>query len=107
MLWSFAYHGFAVLNTYAAARAIGWNAPSMGELFVVVPLVLILSTIPLTPSGWGIQEGAFFYFLQRIGGTEAQSLGVGLVLRAKTLIIAALGGILWALMRPSKSADRA
>ena len=101
MLWSFAYHIFAVLNTYVAARAIGWDAPDIAGLFVVVPLVLIVSMIPLTPSGWGIQEGAFFYFLQRLGGSDAQSLGVGLVLRAKTLLLAMIGGLIWAAMKRS------
>jgi len=95
MIWSFTYHALAVLNTYVAAQAVGWQEPDLLGLFVVVPLVLIVSMLPLTPSGLGVQEGAFLFFLQRIGADEGQALGVGVVLRAKTFLIAAIGGLLW------------
>ena len=71
-------------------------------LFIVVPLVLLVSMVPLTPAGIGIQEGAFLFFLQRIGATEAQGLGVGVVLRAKVMVIAMLGGLLWLYVRKSE-----
>lgn len=99
MLLSFAYHSLTVANTYLCARAIGWESPDIGGLFVIVPLVLLVSIIPLTPSGLGVQEGAFLFFLERIGATRTQGLAVGLLLRAKVLFIALCGGLLWAGMR--------
>lgn len=99
MLLSFAFHMLTVLNTYLAARAVSWESPDIGGLFVVVPLVLLVSMLPITPSGIGIQEGAFLFFLERIGATQAQGLGVGLVLRMKVLLVALLGGLLWSLTR--------
>ena len=107
MLWSFAYHSLAVVNTYVAAQAVGWENPSFAGLFVVVPLVLIVGMVPVTPSGLGIQEGAFLYFLKRIGGTQAQGLGVGIVLRAKTLIIALIGAFLWSALRSKSTTEKA
>jgi len=95
MLLSLFYHSLTVVNTYIAARAIGWDSPDIGGLFVAVPLVLLVSMIPVTPSGLGIQEGAFLFFLERIGGSREQGLSVGLVLRAKAMIIAAVGGLLF------------
>lgn len=95
MALSFVYHVLTVLNTYVAARCVGWEDPGLGGLFVVVPLVLLVGMVPITPSGIGLQEGAFLFFLQRIGATEAQALGVGLVLRAKVFVIALVGWLLW------------
>lgn len=95
LLLSLFFHVLTILNTYLAARSIGWEDPNIGALFVVVPLVLIVSMAPITPSGLGIQEGAFLYFLQQIGGTRAEGLGVGLVLRAKAILLAIVGGFLW------------
>ena len=96
LLWGFAYHGFAVLNTYVAALAIGWTDPSLAGLFVATPLALIVGMVPLTPSGLGIQEGAFLFFLERVGATRSQGLLVGILLRVKTVAIGLVGGlILW------------
>jgi uncharacterized membrane protein YbhN (UPF0104 family) len=95
MALSFLFHLLTVVNTYAAGWAIGWESPNFGGLFVVVPLILLVSMIPITPSGLGLTEGAFVFFLQRVGATEVEGLGVALVLRAKVVIIAAVGGLLW------------
>lgn len=109
LLLSLCFHCLTVLNTYFAARAIGWADPSIGGLFVIVPLVLLLSMVPLTPSGIGVQEGAFLWFLQHIGGTQAQGLGVGLILRAKIVLLGIIGGLLWLQLRnpgPGLDCDR-
>ena len=95
LLLSLFFHCLTVLNTYLAARSIGWQDPDVAGLFVVVPLVLLVSMAPITPAGLGIQEGAFLFLLQRIGGSHAQGLGVGLVLRAKVMLLGIVGGLLW------------
>ena len=98
-LLSLAFHTFTVINTYVAALAVGWEHPDFFGLFVIVPLVLLVSMAPITPNGLGVQEGAFFFFLQRIGGTSAECLAVPLVLRAKTMLAAISGGLLWLKIR--------
>ncbi len=108
LLLSLFFHCLTVLNTYLAARSVGWEDPDIAGLFVVVPLVLLVSMAPITPSGLGIQEGAFLFFLQRIGGTHAQGLGVGLVLRGKIMLLGIVGGLLWLHVRgqsPKKDTD--
>lgn len=92
---SFLFHFLAVINTYVCALAVGWQEPSFGGLCIVVPLVLLVSMVPLTPSGLGLQEGAFLFFLQRVGATHGQALAVGLLLRAKILVLAVIGGLVW------------
>jgi len=99
MFWSICFHFGTVVNTYTAARAIGWTNPDFGGLCIVVPLVLLVGIAPITPSGIGIQEGAFLFFLQRIGASRAEALGVGLVLRAKNLVTAFVGWGIWSTMK--------
>ncbi len=101
MFYSVLFHFFAVVNTYVAALAIGWSEVSFARLCVVVPLVLLVSAAPITPSGIGVQESAFVYFLTRIGATAAEGLGVGLVLRAKGIVTACIGGLIWIVFRES------
>lgn len=92
---SLVFHTLTVVNTAAAAAAVGWSDPSFADLFVVVPLILLVASIPITPSGLGIQEGAFYYFLHKVGATPEQALGVAVVLRVKTYALALVGGVFW------------
>ena len=89
------YHTVTVVNTLAAAAAVGWSQPPVAELFVVLPLILLVGALPLTPNGLGIQEGAFFFFLCAVGASPAQALGVALVLRAKSYVLALFGWLVW------------
>lgn len=102
---SFLFHSLAVVNTVAAAYAVGWFHPPIWELFVVLPLILLIGAIPVAPSGLGIQEGAFLFFLQGIGASPAQALGVGIVLRAKSYVLALCGGLIWLSIRGEGKAD--
>ena len=102
MFWSVLFHFGTVVNVYIAARAVGWDDPNFVQLCTVVPLVLLVSIAPITPSGLGIQEGAFMFFLQRIGASHAESLAIGLLLRAKQLVTAFVGWVLWVNFKSKK-----
>ena len=95
MALSFVYHSLTIANTLAAAYAVGWWEASAIELFVVVPVILLIGAIPITPGGLGLQEGAFFVLLQGIGATAPQALGIGLILRAKSYLLALIGGVIF------------
>lgn len=96
---SLLFHSLTVVNTIAAAAAVGWFGVPVGDLFVVLPVILLIGSLPITPSGLGIQEGAFLFFLTGLGASPAQALGVGVVLRVKSYLLAALGGFVWLTVR--------
>lgn len=93
LFWSVLFHSLTVVNTYFAALSLSLDSVSFIDLFVIVPLVLLVSMIPITPGGIGIQEGAFVFLLGRIGLPPAEALSIALLLRTKTLLLAVLGGI--------------
>ena len=101
-LLSLVFHFLTVINTAAVAYAVGWYNPPIFDLLVVVPLILLVGAIPVAPSGLGITEGAFYFFLHGIGATPEQAVGIGLVLRAKGYILAVLGGIVWLAIKRDK-----
>ncbi len=84
-----------VLNVYACAWAIGCDTLNLWALAVAVPLILALSSIPLTPAGLGIQENVFLYFLQSLGANSGQALSVALLMRAKLVFLAFGGWVAW------------
>ncbi len=95
ILLSFLFHTFTVINTLLAAYMLAWyNAPIV-DLFITLPIILIVSAIPLTPNGLGLQEGAFFVILQSLGASAEQALGIALLLRTKLYILGLLGGIIY------------
>lgn len=102
---SFLYHSLTVVNTVIAAKAVGWDTAPIGDLFVVLPIILLVGSIPATPNGLGIQEGAFYFFLHGLGATPGQALGVAVVLRAKSYILALTGGVAWLAIRKERRED--
>jgi len=104
MLLSFLYHSLTVVNTMVCAYAVGWNSAPPLELFVVLPLILIAAALPVSPNGLGIQEGAFYFFLHGVGATPAQALAIGLVLRAKSYVLAFVGWFAWMFYKSEGSA---
>jgi uncharacterized protein (TIRG00374 family) len=102
---SFLYHTCTVVNTLVAAQAVGWDTAPIWDLFVVLPIILLVGSIPATPNGLGIQEGAFFFFLRGVGATPAQALGIAVVLRAKSYILALVGGVAWLRVRGDAPRD--
>jgi len=93
LFWSVLFHSLTVVNTYFAAMSLSIDSVSFLELFVVVPLVLLVSMVPITPGGIGIQEGAFVFLLGRIGLPPVEALSIAILLRTKTLLLAVLGGV--------------
>lgn len=94
ILLSFLFHALTVLNTLIAAYMLGWYNVSVLNLFLVLPIILTISAIPITPNGLGLQEGAFFVFLQSIGATSEVALGIALLLRIKSYFLALIGGVI-------------
>jgi glycosyltransferase 2 family protein len=57
---------FTFLNVYLLFKAMGFEISLVNHL-VIVPIIQIISLIPLTLSGLGIREGAFVYFYGFLG----------------------------------------
>jgi uncharacterized protein (TIRG00374 family) len=92
---SYLYHTFTVINVIATGYVVGWVNPPVSDLFVALPLVLLISALPLTPNSLGIQEGAYFYFLTGLGASNSSALAIGLVLRAKQYVLALIGWVVF------------
>lgn len=101
------FHLLTIVNTWAVSEALGWSGSSFLDLATVVPLILIIGAIPVSPQGLGIQEGAFFFFLRAVGYPDGIALAVPLVLRAKSYFLAILGGFVWLGLPPSGSPKEA
>ncbi len=106
MLWSVAFHALTIVNVQVACRAFG-ETPRLLDLAAAVPMVLLVSSVPVSLAALGILEGAYVFFLSRIGVPAPAAMAVALLLRAKTLLLALLGGLLFAVRREPETAGPA
>jgi len=70
-------------------------------LLFVVPAVICLSALPLTPGGLGVRDNLYVYLLSlpQIGIRSDKALAISLVAYACSLFWSALGGVLYLAMR--------
>ena len=98
MGWSLAFQLMTIVNTQAACMSLGLEV-SFLDLMVLVPMVLLVAAVPLSPGGLGLLEGGFVFFLAMAGLTEPEAFSVALILRGKNLFLALIGGLLLLLRR--------
>lgn len=92
---SFLFYLFAVVNVYFSSLAFGTLVP-FEMLVVIVPVVLVISMIPISLGGIGLQEWAYVFCFTAIGADGSLGLLVGLLMRVKGLAYGLLGGVLYA-----------
>ena len=91
----------SILINYQIALGLGLNV-SMKYFFLFIPIISVISAIPITFAGWGVGESMYKYFFGLV--TEACSLAVtmSIIVRLITLILNLFGGIFYIFHKPPK-----
>lgn len=83
--------------------AIGLGAPlSPLDAFVLVPLVILSSAVPISIGGWGVREGAMVAALGLAGIASDKALAISVLLGLGGLIVGLFGGLVW-LIAPERT----
>ncbi|AWM01946.1 lysylphosphatidylglycerol synthase transmembrane domain-containing protein [Bradyrhizobium amphicarpaeae] len=83
--------------------AIGLDAPlSALNAFVLVPLVILSSAVPISIGGWGVREGAMVAALGLAGIASDKALAISVLLGLGGLIVGLFGGLVW-LIAPERT----
>ena len=95
LLMSIGVHMLATTGIYLVAVGLPGNVPSFGEHFLVVPLALVASALPLPLMGLGAFEAVIVILYTSLPVAvpvgESQGLVVALGYRIITILIAAVG----------------
>lgn len=94
MAYSYVFYLLAAVNVYIGGLLLGVQS-SLAQLFVVTPIVMLIAAIPITLNGLGTREWAFSVYLASAGTTPEQGLAIALALRAQTIFLSVVGGILF------------
>ena len=106
MCWSALFYAGAVVNVYLGCRALG--APvDLWNIAAVVPVVLLISMLPITLGGLGLAELGYVIAFTALAMDPAVGLTAALLLRAKVLLWSS-SGYLWKILlqRNEQTADR-
>lgn len=97
MIISFLFYMVAVVNVYLGCLAFGVQMPLV-KLFMGVPIILVISMIPITLGGIGLSEWAYFLIFTKLGATGSLGLSVALLMRVKAVAFGLLGGVFYSSM---------
>jgi uncharacterized protein (TIRG00374 family) len=100
-LWSLVFMVLAITNVYSSAMAFYRPIP-LSQIAVIVPVILLVSMVPLTFNGLGIQEWAYVLLFSFIGLPGSVGLSAIILIRAKDLLFAILGGIVYPFIKLSR-----
>jgi len=102
---SILFHLTAMVYIYVSSRAFGVALPAR-TLLVIVPVIMFISSLPITVGGLGLFEWAFFFTFGASGAGSSPGLLVGLLIRANSLLFSLWGGIVYAVRGVGKGSGR-
>ncbi|MCI0746652.1 MAG: flippase-like domain-containing protein [Verrucomicrobia subdivision 3 bacterium] len=100
MAVSMALNAFCVLQILVLCRGLNIKVPILA-MFLIVPIIICISAIPITPSGLGVRENLFVFLLagpvMQVPPTLA--LALSLLAYAGSLFWSIVGGIVYVTFR--------
>ena len=89
-----------VLQFLAVARGLSLVISPL-VLLVIVPMIICVSALPITPSGLGVRENLYVLMLAvpEISVTATQALSLSLLAYAGSLVWSLIGGLVYASLK--------
>jgi hypothetical protein len=87
-------HSSAIFGVFCFGRALGITGVGLTSFFVIVPICFILSSIPLTPAGWGVGEMLFQTFFGAVGVAATTAVTMSVVYRLTQALWTLPGGVM-------------
>jgi hypothetical protein len=104
---SFVCHFTTIVGVYGFARSLGIAAPFHAFL-VFVPVIVMISAIPVSVSGWGVQEAVYQVFFGTVGVGATEAITLSFVYRLCAAVIWSLpGGLILMLLKDRASVKEA
>ena len=67
----------------------------LGYYFVYVPVIFVISMLPISVAGIGVREGSFVYFFSQVGASKPEAFSLSLAVFLQAVGLALLGGALY------------
>ena len=100
LILSAVIHLLTVLTVMLLAWGLGIQA-RFSDGLMIVPTVVLLTTLPISVAGWGVREGAMVAGFGLIGVPADGALAVSVLYGLATVIVSLPGGVVWLVGRSS------
>jgi glycosyltransferase 2 family protein len=98
VFFSLILQSLAILIYYILCRSLHLDIPLI-DIFLFLPMISLVSMIPISLGGLGIREGMTVYLFQKIGIDSAHALSLSLAWFSIILLSSAVGGAIFAFQR--------
>ncbi len=97
VLMSLTVHAMLVISLFLIARGLYTTPPTLGDHFVIMPIGLLASALPITPAGVGVFEAAIesLYVMVPAIPTGASGTLVALVFQIVKVVLAIVGTVFY------------
>lgn len=97
VLMSIGVQGMLVISMFLIARGLYIDPPTLAEHFVIVPIGMLASALPITPAGIGVLEATIesLYAIVPAVPTEASGTLVALVFEIVKVVMAVIGTVFY------------
>lgn len=98
-LMSIVVHTLSTTGIYLGAKGLPGSVPSLSGHFVIVPLAMVASALPLPLNGLGAFEGVFEFLYTRLPSDlvvlKGQGLAVALVYRLVSVVLTGVAAVVY------------
>jgi hypothetical protein len=91
---SVAAQAIEIASAILLARALGMNSQGF-YFFIFVPLIWLVTMLPVSLNGLGVREGAFAFFFGQVGVASAEAISLSLLVYLCRLLAGLFGGFLF------------
>jgi uncharacterized protein (TIRG00374 family) len=85
-----------ILAAYSLALAINLRLAPV-YFFMVLPMIWIITMVPLSINGLGLREGAFVFFFTKVGVSDSDALLLSFLNLSQMVALGLIGGIIYLL----------
>ncbi len=86
-----------IVATFGLARGLGVTQVSLLQFFVFDPIIFIVTAVPVSAGGWGVQEGAYAFFFGKAGVPANEAIAISILYKLTLVFLSLPGGILFGL----------
>jgi uncharacterized protein (TIRG00374 family) len=97
-LLSFVLQFNVVLYYYGISYALSLNVTFI-DFFLIVPLTIFVTMLPISFNGLGLRENALFLFLAPFGVLQSQAIAFAWIEYSMLLVLGVIGGIVYMLRK--------
>jgi len=90
---SFLFYAAAVINVYVTTLVFNIDV-SLIDIAIATPIIMLIMNLPISIGNFGLMEGAYAGVFKLFGYDPLLGVSVALLMRLKSLVDGALGGVL-------------